>query len=93
MLGVRAFLHFDLLRLFGPVYSMDSQRKSIPYNDGIEASRRELLPADELIDTKLLPDLENSESLLKSSDPIIAEGVLNSDGGEKETGSVIDKLE
>lgn len=83
MLGVRAFLHFDLLRLFGPVYSMDSQRKSIPYNDGIEASRRELLPADELIDTKLLPDLENSESLLKSSDPIIAEGVLNSDGGEK----------
>ena len=30
--ALRAFLHFDLLRLFGPVYSVNKTGEAIPYN-------------------------------------------------------------
>ena len=30
-LAIRAMLHFDMLRLFGPVYSRNSNQESIPY--------------------------------------------------------------
>ncbi len=33
MLAVRAFLHFDMLRLFGPVYKLHPEAESIPYNE------------------------------------------------------------
>ena len=33
MLAVRAFLHFDMLRLFGPVYKLNPDGESIPYNE------------------------------------------------------------
>ncbi len=82
MLGVRAFLHFDLLRLFGPIYTSSPSKLSIPYNTGVEAIRHDRLPADELVEKYLLPDLEASESLLKEVDPVITDGRLNSDGGE-----------
>ncbi len=81
MLGVRAFLHFDMLRLFGPIYISNPSKLSIPYNTGVEASRHERMPADELIEKNLLPDLEAAENLLKEVDPVITDGVLNSDGG------------
>lgn len=30
-LGLRAFLHFDLLRMFGPIYKEHPASKAIPY--------------------------------------------------------------
>lgn len=81
MLAARAFLHFDLLRLYGPVYSRNPNGLSIPFNDGVEAVRRERLPAGQLITEKLLPDLEIAQGLLKEVDPVITKGTLNSDGG------------
>lgn len=83
MLALRAFLHFDLLRLFGPVYSKDPKAPSIPFNDGVQALRRDRLPATELINDKLIPDLTNAQQLLGEADPVIANGVLNTDGGEE----------
>lgn len=83
MLAARVFLHFDLLRLFGPVYSKNPNGLSIPFNDGIEAVRRERLPADRLITEKLLPDLQTAQDLLKEVDPVITKGALNSDGGNE----------
>ena len=83
MLAVRAFLHFDLLRLFGPNYIQKPEDLSIPYNDGVEAARRERMPANKLVSDKLLPDLNNAEALLAEVDPIIENGVLNTDGGEE----------
>lgn len=83
MLAVRAFLHFDLFRLFGPQYTNNPQALSIPYNDGVEAIKRDRLPADKLVSDKLLPDLEKAEQLLAEVDPILESGVLNSDGGEE----------
>ncbi len=82
MLAVRAFLHFDMLRLFGPRYiEANLEKPSIPYAESVEATRRELMPMKQLLETKLLPDLENAEKLLKEVDPVIEGGVLNSDGG------------
>ncbi len=82
MLALRAFLHFDLLRLFGPVYKNKPHDLSVPFNDGIVAMRRDRLPADEMIDNKLIPDLTTAQELLKGSDPVITSGPLNSDGGD-----------
>jgi hypothetical protein len=54
---------------------------SIPYNDGVEAVKRDRLPANKLVSDYLLPDLNKAEELLAEVDPILEEGVLNSDGG------------
>lgn len=81
MLALRVFLHFDLLRLFGPIYTKNPEGLSIPYNNGVEAVRRERLPANKLVSDYLLPDLNKAEELLAEVDPIVEEGVLNSDGG------------
>ena len=83
MLGVRAFLHLDLLRLFGPIYANNPQGLSIPYNDGIEATRKERMPADKLVSDKLLRDLNEAELLLADVDPVLENGVLNTDGAEE----------
>ena len=83
MLAVRSFLHLDLLRLFGPIYANDPQGLSIPYNDGVEATRRERMPADKLVSEKLLRDLNEAEELLAEVDPVSENGVLNTDGGEE----------
>lgn len=80
--ALRAFLHFDMLRLFGPVYAVDSLKTSIPYNDDFTAQYQPLLPANEAID-KVLKDLDSATFYL-SKDPIIANGPLfsaNPDGG------------
>ena len=36
LLALRAFLHFDMLRLFGTVYSRDAETPVIPYNNTAE---------------------------------------------------------
>lgn len=83
MLAVRAFLHFDLLRMFGPIYSENPSGLSIPFNDGVEAVKRDRLPADQLLKEKLLPDLDLAQNLLMEIDPVLTDGVLNSDGGDE----------
>jgi len=75
-LALRAFLHFDMLRLFGPLYNTSPTNNSIPYVDKITVSPSPLLPANEVI-TKILNDLDNAESLLKESDPILVDGPQN----------------
>ncbi len=73
--AMRAFLHFDMLRVFGPVYvSMDSLKQSIPYNRAFDTRYQELLPANQVID-RVLSDLDSALVLLHD-DPIIANGPL-----------------
>ncbi len=78
LLALRAFLHFDMLRLFGPVYSRNPKGMSIPYNNTPEGVSYELLPAEDVIYKYLIPDLNNAENALKAADPVLTEGVLNS---------------
>ncbi len=71
--ALRAFHHFDLLRLYGPVYSQDSTNQSIPYNTDAGGTMQPLLPANEVIE-KILADLSTAEDLLKN-DRVITLGI------------------
>lgn len=73
-LAMRAYLHFDLLRLYGPRYStVDSTKQSLPYYDSSKSSINPLLPANEFM-VKILTDLAQAETLLKA-DAIVTGGV------------------
>lgn len=78
MLAVRAYLHFDMLRLFGPVYKNKPDAESIPYNESIKVSALPLLTADTVIHEKILRDLDEAESLLEGNDPVIENGPMAS---------------
>lgn len=83
--ALRAMLHFDMLRLFGPVMSINPKAKSIPYNIATEPTVGELLPADEII-KKVVADLTRAEVSL-ASDPIIYYGPLfNNQGSNNSNG-------
>lgn len=78
LLALRAFLHFDMLRMFGPVYYMNPEGTSIPYNNSAVVQSYEILPAKTVIYDYLIPDLNAAETALKVSDPVLTEGVLAS---------------
>lgn len=77
-LALRAYLHFDLLRLFGPVYSLHPEQRGIPYAEKVSVSQPELLRADTVLLNRVIRDLTKAEELLKLSDPILTEGPLTS---------------
>lgn len=82
MLALRAFLHFDMLRLFGPVYKLHPEMESIPYNESSRVSALPLLTADSVMHEKILRDLDVAESLLADSDPVIENGPMASQEGD-----------
>ncbi len=72
--AMRAFLHFDLLRLYGPRYNtVDSTKLSLPYYEATKTAINPLLPANEFM-IKVINDLAQAEQLL-AADNIITEGV------------------
>lgn len=77
MLGLRAYLHFDMLRLFGPTYSRDSASAAIPYADVPEAKAYELESSHDIVYNHLLPDLDEAEKCLKDYDPVTKVGVAD----------------
>jgi len=73
-LAMRALLHLDLLRLYGPKYnSADSTKQSIPYYENSQSKINPLLPANQIMQ-KVLSDLQHAEELLKN-DIIITAGI------------------
>lgn len=75
-LALRAMLHFDLLRLYGPVFNdQTASTLTMPYQMSSSKEVQPLLPAGEVLE-KIIKDLEEAVTLLKS-DPIITEGVMN----------------
>lgn len=72
--GIRAFVHFDLLRLFGPVYLTDANQPSIPYFTIATEKIQPLLTAKAVVDS-VLADLNQAEQLLKN-DPVRTQGVV-----------------
>ncbi|MFV0554746.1 MAG: RagB/SusD family nutrient uptake outer membrane protein [Mangrovibacterium sp.] len=76
--ALRAMLHFDLLRLFGPVYYTNAQDDAIPYYTEPKAEMAEMLSAEQVI-VKVLDDLNLADSLL-SKDPIRTSGPMKSAG-------------
>lgn len=79
-LALRAMLHFDMLRLFGPVYAKDSDKKAIPYYNKQTNSPEPILTAKEVAE-KVVADLEEARILL-ANDPVKTEGTLMSGSQE-----------
>lgn len=77
LLALRAFLHFDMLRLFGPIYKEDPSAPSIPYNESVKIMNLPLLSADSIVHNKIMRDLNEAEKLL-AKDPVIPEGPMAS---------------
>ncbi len=74
-IGLRAMMHFDMLRMFGPICNTkDSVAKSIPYYRKAQPEIAELLPANQVIDS-VLDDLKLAESYLQN-DPVRYQGVV-----------------
>lgn len=73
-IGLRAMLHFDLLRMFGPMYSPDSLKAAIPYYRQVVKTISPLPQAKQVVDS-IVADLATAERLL-ANDPIIAQGVV-----------------
>ena len=69
LLALRAFLHFDMLRLFGPVYSRNPDQLCIIYNDSRTAQAYPQLSARSIIYDHLIPDLNVAEECLAEYDP------------------------
>lgn len=62
-LAIRAYVHFDLLRGWGPIYSADPNALSIPYRTSADKEKLPLLPAKEVAQ-KILEDLKQAKELL-----------------------------
>ncbi|MDD6506260.1 MAG: RagB/SusD family nutrient uptake outer membrane protein [Prevotellaceae bacterium] len=84
LLALRAFLHFDMLRLFGTVYSRDAETPVIPYNNTAEAQAYALKSSKDIVYNCLLPDLEEAEKCLKDVDPVLQSGAnaTNNENGD-----------
>ena len=68
-IGLRAFLHFDLLRLFAKSYAVDPSSPAIPYVTNYSFHVTPTSTVSETIDY-ILADLQQAAQLLQSSDPI-----------------------
>lgn len=71
-LALRAMLHFDLLRLYGPVPTDGSASTitCIPYQESTEKEVQPLIPANEILE-KVIRDLNAAAGLLENTDPIL----------------------
>ena len=76
-LALRAMLHFDMLRLFGPVYSRNPELPAIPYYKKYSVTPNEILSASEVA-ALITHDLQEARILL-AGDPIRTSGTMMDD--------------
>lgn len=72
-LALRTWLHFDMFRLFGPVYATEPSAKSVPYYTFSSSVPQPILPASALLDS-LTRDLDEAIRYLQH-DPILEVGI------------------
>lgn len=77
-LAVRAYLHFDLLRMFGVNPQADANKPSIPYVTTLQKNASPQLTTGEALQ-KVIIDLRQAEALLKETDPIVKGNPLPDD--------------
>lgn len=68
-LALRAFMHFDLLRLFGASYEENPNKIAIPYLKNIGKEIAPQLTVAQVIDLAIA-DLNDAAALLKAHDPL-----------------------
>lgn len=67
-LALRAYHHFDLLRMFGPIYKDNPSALSIPYRTTFTAEKEPLVSAETMLEY-IINDLLEAEKLLED-DPL-----------------------
>lgn len=77
-LALRAMLHFDVLRRHGAIYSSNPDAESIPYQDDTSRDIKPFL-SNKVVMNKIMADLNDAAALLKDSDPIITEGIKDTE--------------
>lgn len=76
-LALRAMMHFDLLRMFGPVWSEEGKAiECIPYMTLADKTVQPLLRADKVLEL-VIKDLKEAADLLEPMDPVITHGAEN----------------
>lgn len=75
--ALRAFIHLDIFRLFGPIYEKRTTAKVLPYNTTTKADNKPIpyLNAEEYME-KVLSDVRTA-SILLEKDPILEHGIMN----------------
>lgn len=78
-LALRAMIHFDLLRFYGPVYSAETENQpAIPYLDIPNNKEMVAISTAKEVAEKVFNDLKEAEKLLEQ-DPVRTDGVLSSE--------------
>ncbi|MBO9153576.1 RagB/SusD family nutrient uptake outer membrane protein [Chitinophaga sp. GCM10012297] len=72
-LAMRAYCHFDLLRLFAGSYAVDKSGKGIPYTTSFSNKTPEMKKVEEALDL-VIKDLLDAKELLRATDPIRSPG-------------------
>jgi hypothetical protein len=70
-LALRAYLHFDLLRMFGASYKYNPNSKGIPYVTDVSIKSTPFSSVGDVINYAII-DLRNARTLLSNTDPIIS---------------------
>lgn len=74
-LTLRAYLHFDLLRMFAPSYKNSPSASAIPYVTTVSIKNTAFSTTTEVLN-KLIADLDEAKKLLKTADPILSPGYI-----------------
>lgn len=72
-LAMRAYCHFDVLRLFAPSYKVEPNGKGIPYVTSFSKNVPQMYKTGEAIEL-MLKDLNAAKELLATADPIRSPG-------------------
>lgn len=82
--AIRAFVHFDVLRLFGQMPLNAKKTVRLAYAETVGKQEIPFLDFNDYVN-KLLSDLDRSEALLAESDPLLVKSLAASDeSGESE---------
>ncbi len=71
-LGLRAYMYFDLVRMFNESLSVDPNSKKVPYKTDFGLNIGTSLTTNEILEY-ILDDLTEARELLKNNDPIITD--------------------
>lgn len=72
-LALRAYLHFDLFRMFAPSWGKAKDVLTIPYADSFTKKIHAQLKGEEVI-RKVVADLDSAKNLLNGIDPVLEGG-------------------
>lgn len=74
-LAIRAYLHFDMLRMFAPSFASKPLGRAIPYVTTVTSNNTAFSNVTQVLDFAIA-DLEAAKQLLSTSDPILSAGYI-----------------